>query len=86
MFYGPQKRGRQSANPFKQEAAGIGANRLFTSGTKALRYANQALGDTPPRDGPFAASAKPLAVALPPKTRARVRRNKNDPGGINPFR
>jgi len=52
---------------------------------KRRRIGNQVLGDTPPRDGPFAMSAKPIAVAFPPKARQKQRRGRDD-SGANPFK
>lgn len=90
MFLGGTKSGPTGANPFKEKVStgpGTGTPELFTAAwSRRRRYANQVLGDTPPRDGPFAQSAKPIAVAMPPKTRVEVRRAKEDPGGPNPFR
>jgi len=86
MFLGPGKGpGRQGRNnPFKMTGAGIGINRLFTSTLKRSRYANQALGDTPPRDGPWAQPAAIVAKAMPPRTRERVRSTTG--ASINPFK
>lgn len=79
-----------SADPFGELAAqgpGTGMPKdIFTTPiSKRKRWDNQALGDTPPRDGPFAQSAKPLYTQLPP--RARTRRSKTGGGGgTNPFK
>ena len=81
-FGAMQTKGTQPAGP------GVGAPRagLFTEAlARRRRWAAHALGSTPPRDGPFAASAAPIAVAFPPKTRQAVRRAAGDTG-VNPFR
>lgn len=56
-------------NPFYTIARGLGAG-----GPKRRRFAADTLGATPPRDGPFAPSAADVAVAKPPRTRARQQR------------
>ena len=71
--------GGQPAGP------GVGAPRQYImkpKTNKRVRFANQVLGDTPPRDGPFAMAAAPVAVAFPPKTRVEQRRRLTGP---NPF-
>jgi hypothetical protein len=95
---GSKKRADQTAvNPFQAQVTantapagpGVGVPReeLFTGAlSRRRRWAAQVLGDTPPRDGPFAQAAAPIAIAFPPKTRQAVRRAPEDPGGINPFR
>jgi hypothetical protein len=65
---------------------GIGTSSVVGATNRRRRFAAQVLGDTPPRDGPFAQSAQPIAVAMPPRARREVRRSKGDPGGPNPFR
>ncbi len=85
MRFGPQKGGYgnrpRAADPFKELASsgpgvGMPADKLFTSPvSKRRRFDNQALGDTPPRDGPFAPSAQVLAKAKPPRARKRTRRS-----------
>lgn len=86
MFFAGAK--NDAAKTFKPaRGPGIGANEPFTGPlARRRRYAAQVLGDTPPRDGPFAQAAAPVAVAFPPKTRKEQKRAKNDPGGVNPFR
>lgn len=70
--------------------AGIGVNRRDPGGiahptsAKRYRFDNQALGETPPRDGPFAPAAAPVATRYPP--RARVHQGRRKEGGLNPFR
>ena len=66
--------------------AGIGTYR-FGLGQGAPKHkrrtpATTVFGDTPPRDGPFAISAEPLATQFPPKARVRGR---TQPSGPNPF-
>jgi hypothetical protein len=83
----------QPVNPFMAQAVkgtdpagpGVGAPRaeLFTEALmRRRRWAAHALGDTPPRDGPFAASAATVAVSMPPKARQEVRSKQT---GLNPF-
>lgn len=90
MRFGPNKGGYGNrpvqADPFKevqQAGPGVGAPKdIFTTPVgKRRRWNNQALGDTPPRDGPFAPSAAGVAKANPPRARARSR----GPRGPNPF-
>lgn len=87
MRLGPTRGGYgnipRQADPFKELAArgpGVGsaADKLFTSPmTRRRRFDNQALGDTPPRDGPFAPSAAGVAKARPPHAKARGRKPTN---------
>jgi hypothetical protein len=51
---------------------------------KRVRPFAQALGDTPERDGPFAASAKQVAIAMPPK--GRVHQSRRKTAGLDPSR
>ncbi len=64
---------------------GIGVRRgqvMPAPDTKRRSASKQVFGDTPPRDGPFAPSAEPLATNYPTSARARGRKK---PGGPNPF-
>lgn len=63
-------------NPFATIARGIDS----PVNMKRRRFAADTLGATPPRDGPFAASAADVAVAKPPRTRARQQRLPAPPG------
>jgi hypothetical protein len=63
-----------------REAPGLGK----PASAKRVRPFAQTLGDTPPRDGPFAPSAKPVALNFPPKTRVNQYRKKNS--GLDPFK
>ncbi len=89
----PATPGALPTNPFEAHAAGgtdplgpgVGApdNELFTDAMmRRRRIAAHALGETPPRDGPFATAASGVAVAFPPKTRQEVRKTS---AGLNPF-
>lgn len=76
------------ANPFKELAAqgpgtGMPKDIFTTPMTKRRRWDNQALGDTPPRDGPFAQSAAGIVRAYPPRARQSTR--KKGPG-LDPFK
>jgi hypothetical protein len=73
------EKGGQPAGP------GVGAPRAGIMGpltNKRVRVANQVLGDTPPRDGPFSVSAAPVAIAMPPRARKKQERKGS---GANPF-
>lgn len=77
-----------SADPFGTLAAqgpgtGMPKDIFTTPVSKRRRWDNQALGDTPPRDGPFSQAAKPVYNQFPP--RARTRRSKTG-GGSDPFK
>lgn len=91
----PTKPGRVNAapNPFAAQTAGgtepagpgVGAPRaeLFTDALmRRRRWSAHALGDTPPRDGPFGPAAAEAAINFPPKTRQEVRKRTT---GLNPF-
>jgi hypothetical protein len=60
------KSGEGWMNPF-----GVLARGLEPRGPKRRRWASETLGTTPPRDGPFAFSAVPVARNFPPKSRQR---------------
>jgi hypothetical protein len=62
-------------NPFAAIAKGLGP-----AGQKRRRFAADTIGATPPRDGAFAPMAADVAVAKPPRTRARQQRIANPPG------
>ena len=49
-------------------------------GSKGRRIGADTLGATPPRDGAFAPMAADVAVAKPPRARARQQRIANAPG------
>lgn len=77
-----------SADPFKElqsQGPGTGMPKdIFTTPvSKRRRFDNQVLGDTPPRDGPFAQAAKSIYTSMPPRT--RTRRSKTG-GGTDPFK
>lgn len=78
------KRGVQPVGP----GVGINRDQLVKGGPRRRRAAAHVLGETPERDGPFAASAAPIAVFLPPKARQRSahRTATEAKGGANPFR
>lgn len=88
MRFGPIKGGYGNrpiaADPFKelqQAGPGVGGptNKLFTTPlSRRRRFDNQALGDTPPRDGPFAPGAAGIFKQLPPRARARKRKSSYD--------
>ena len=97
MKLGPTKTraGASAPNPFQamQEAntqpagAGTGVPRERPGigkpkSMKRVRPFSQILGDTPPRDGPFAPMAAKVAKAYPPKTRVNQYRRKT--GGLDP--
>lgn len=58
---------------------------------KTSKLGNQALGETPPRDGPFAEASKPVATNFPTGTvlkssvLERNRRQATEPRMANPF-
>lgn len=97
MKLGPtgKRAGGAAVNPFEamQEAntqpagAGTGVPRKRPGvgkpeSAKRVRPFSQALGDTPPRDGPFADMARTVAKRFPPKTRVNQARRKTS--GLNP--
>ena len=90
-----QRQGEQNKNT--PTGPGIGLNRAVPGlgkpvSAKRKRPFAQILGDTPERDGPFAASAQPVYDQFPPKSVNRKRRTKyaskkgkTGSGGANPF-
>ena len=78
----------QNVNSTVSTGAGVGVDREVPGlgkprSAKRVRPFAQTLGDTPPRDGPFAPGAAVVAVATPPKARQRVRIKQ--PKAANPF-
>lgn len=95
MKLGPTGRKASGPNPFdalrranaQPAGAGTGVPREnpglgVPQGARRQRPFAQALGDTPPRDGPFAASARPIAKMFPPKRRVNQSRRKT--AGLDP--
>jgi hypothetical protein len=77
-----------SADPFRELAAqgpgtGMPKDIFTTPVSKRRRWDNQALGDTPPRDGPFAQSAAGIVRQYPPRTRQSQRKKGN---GLDPLK
>jgi hypothetical protein len=71
-----------------QTGAGIGVDRAYpgigraSASRKRRRWDAETLGATPPRDGPFARSAEPIARMFPPRMRADPRQKQT---GVDPF-
>ncbi len=86
---GPNPFGALNRRGVQPVGPGVGLNRdqLVKGGPRRRRAAAHVLGETPPRDGPFATSAATIAVFLPPKARQRsAHRASQSKGGANPFR
>lgn len=98
MRFEPSKSKPGTPNPFQATTeantqpagAGVGTPRKRPgigkpekTGRRVRPFA-QTLGDTPPRDGPFAPMAAQVAVAAPPKARVNQARRKTT--GMDPTR